>query len=159
MVRGRWAPLPMEAKGRAVVSGERPVGAASCKQQHNKMSYQPPTPPGRPSTRCFTVRVPSLNTPKGMGGELASVLKSDLRCHSRVGPAKGQFETMSGFHHGLTQTFITTFSHVFSGANCTQIHSRWKQNIFLCDAMHARGAEIRSSRPCCGKFANLAARL
>ena len=29
-------------KGRAAVSGERPIGAASCRQQHNQGSYQPP---------------------------------------------------------------------------------------------------------------------
>ena len=31
-------------KGRAAVSGERPMGAASCRQQHNHVSCQPPPP-------------------------------------------------------------------------------------------------------------------
>ena len=30
-------------KGRAAVSGERPIGAASCRQQHNRASCQTPT--------------------------------------------------------------------------------------------------------------------
>ena len=34
-------------KGRAAVSGERPIGAASCRQQHNQMSCYPPSPPPR----------------------------------------------------------------------------------------------------------------
>ena len=32
-------------KGRARVSGERPMGAASGRQQHNQASFQPPPPP------------------------------------------------------------------------------------------------------------------
>ena len=35
-------------KGRAAVSGERPIGAASCRQQHNQASCPPP-PPRAPS--------------------------------------------------------------------------------------------------------------
>ena len=31
-------------KGRAVVSGERPIGAARCRQQYNQASCQPPLP-------------------------------------------------------------------------------------------------------------------
>ena len=31
-------------KGRAEVSGERPIGAASRRQQHNQVSCQPPPP-------------------------------------------------------------------------------------------------------------------
>ena len=31
-------------KERAGVSGERPIGTASCRQQHNQVSCQPPTP-------------------------------------------------------------------------------------------------------------------
>ena len=31
-------------KGRSGVSGERPTGAASCRQQHNQASCQPPAP-------------------------------------------------------------------------------------------------------------------
>ena len=31
-------------KERAAVSGERPTGAASCKQQHNQVSCQTPLP-------------------------------------------------------------------------------------------------------------------
>ena len=36
-------------KGGAAVSGERPIGAASCRQQHNQASCQRPPPP----CRCF----------------------------------------------------------------------------------------------------------
>ena len=32
-------------RGRAAVSGDRPIGAASCRQQHNQASCQPPPPP------------------------------------------------------------------------------------------------------------------
>ena len=31
-------------KGKAVVSGERPIDAASCTQQHNEVSCHPPPP-------------------------------------------------------------------------------------------------------------------
>ena len=33
-------------KGRARASGERPMGAARCRQQHNQASCQPLLPPG-----------------------------------------------------------------------------------------------------------------
>ena len=46
-------------KGRAAVSGERPMVAASCRPKHIKVSYQPPPlphPPGaggwRPKRLC-----------------------------------------------------------------------------------------------------------
>ena len=47
MVRGRWAPPATEGRSfRARVSGERPRGAASCRQQYNQASCQaPPQPP------------------------------------------------------------------------------------------------------------------
>ena len=32
-------------KGRTRVSGERLIGAARCRQQHDQASYQPPPPP------------------------------------------------------------------------------------------------------------------
>ena len=32
-------------KARAQVSGERPMGAATCRQQHNRASPPPPLPP------------------------------------------------------------------------------------------------------------------
>ena len=60
MVRGQWvAAYGGEGfKGTAAVSGERPVGAASCGQQDNEVSCQaPPGPPGvtkqQPVTELF----------------------------------------------------------------------------------------------------------
>ena len=34
-------------KGRAAASGDRPMGAARCRQQHNQASCQPAPPPSR----------------------------------------------------------------------------------------------------------------
>ena len=45
-------------KGRAAVSGERPIGAASCRQQHNEVSCQPPPPPHPQHARAWTEAKP-----------------------------------------------------------------------------------------------------
>ena len=54
-------------KERARVSGEKPIGAARCRQQHNQASCQPPPPPdggggghgGFPSSTAVHLEVPT----------------------------------------------------------------------------------------------------
>ena len=44
-MRGRWACTGKGLNGWARVTGERPIGAASCRKQNNRASCQPPSPP------------------------------------------------------------------------------------------------------------------
>ena len=48
-------------KGRAAVSGERPIGGASCRQQHNQASCQTgPSPPSTLLHPCPSVQCSAL---------------------------------------------------------------------------------------------------
>ena len=55
-------------KGRAVVSGERPMGAHSCRQQHNQASCQPPPPPLVVARVCLLCRGDAMGDT--LGGEM-----------------------------------------------------------------------------------------
>ena len=52
-------------KGRAAVSGEGPIGAAGCRQQHNRASCHPPPPPGKgPAAQFYCGRGGSCINPR-----------------------------------------------------------------------------------------------